>query len=379
MDLSTPAGLEALARDTAELLGAQRAEQGSTPGRARIVYADGRALELAPNRPLTKITISAVLPELAAAQGLTVEPITVTAEPRPGPGETQDEATARHTADHIRRRLLPYQHGALFWLSPAVGRARTALSALPDRPAEQWALTDIPVPHPRRQDQRCAITWWHTPAGESRAAAPFLADMLRRAGLVTTEPHGSGQVFFAEPPAEAPAARIHVAPAAGQDGWDLVDQITGTTVRTYDDAEWARGIAESANREYEAARRTGTVSLDLPGLSSELIDKDEYRRLAVELATSGHMPYGLPDVDYTQTPGFLILGGSAPGVASVTRLLEPWGSRRPGDRTDAPAHAAEHFDRDLKAYARALEAPGRTVAITDQAVRVTFDPALPIT
>ncbi|MEU0949866.1 hypothetical protein ABZ379_45500 [Streptomyces canus] len=374
MDLSTAAGLEALARDTAALLGAQRAEQGNTPGRARIVYADGRALELAPNRPHTKITVSAVLPEQAAAQGLAVEPITLTAQPRPGPGETQDEATARHTADHIRRRLLPYQHGALFWLSPAVGRARTALSALPDRPAERWAITDVPVPRPQKQDQRCAIAWWHTPTGESRAVAPFIADMLRRAGLVTTEPHGSGHVFFAEPPAEQPDARIHVTPAA-QDGWDLVDQLTGATVRTYDDAEWAQGIAEGANREYEAARRAGTVSLDLPGLWFELIDKDEFRSLAVELATSGHMPYGLLDVDYTQTPGFLIFGGSEPGVARVARLLEPWGSLRPGDRLEAPAHEAERFDRDLEAYARVLEAPGRTVSIAEHAVRVTFDPA----
>ncbi|WP_406436461.1 hypothetical protein OHB14_62340 [Streptomyces sp. NBC_01613] len=378
MDLSTPAGLESLARDVAEQLGAQHTEQDGTPDRVRIIYADGRTLELAPNRPRTRITITAVLPEQAAAQDLTIEPITVTSHPRPRPSETQDKATARHTADHIRRRLLPQQAAALSWLSATVERARTALSALPDRPGERWAVADLPAPHPRSLDQRCPIAWWHTPVGESRAVAPFLADLLRRAGLVTTEPHGCGYVFFAEAPTEYPDARFHVAPAPGRAGWDLVDQLTGAPVHTYDDAEWAEGVAESANREDEAARHAGVPSLDLPGLWSHLIDKDQFRALAVELATAGHMPYGLADVDYTQTPGFLILEpGGEPEVARVARLLEPWGSIRPGDRREAPAQEVERFDKDLEAYARALAAPGRTVTITADGVRVAFDPVTP--
>jgi len=51
MDLSTPAALASLARDVAVLLGAERIEQDGTPDRARIVYADGRTLALALNRP----------------------------------------------------------------------------------------------------------------------------------------------------------------------------------------------------------------------------------------------------------------------------------------------------------------------------------------
>ncbi|MEU6653396.1 hypothetical protein ABZ904_29165 [Streptomyces sp. NPDC046900] len=203
----------------------------------RITYADGRTLELTPNRPRTRITITAVLPEQATTDDPTVEPITVTAQPRPRPGETQDKATARHAADHIRRRLLPQQTATMSRLPATVDRARTALSALPDRPDERWAVTDLPVPHPRGLADRCPIARWHTPSGASRAVAPFLADILRRAGLVTTEPHGSAHVFFADPPIEQPDARFTVAPAPGRAGWDLVDQFTGASVHTYDDAE----------------------------------------------------------------------------------------------------------------------------------------------
>jgi hypothetical protein len=207
MDLSTTTGLESLARAIAERIGAEHAETDGTPDRVRIVYADGRALDLVPNRPRTRITITAALPEEAADRGLSIEPITVTAQPHPRPGETQAQAqaTARHTASHIWRRLVPQHAAALSHLSAAVEQARTALaSALPDRPGEQWAIADLPVPHPHGENRRCPIAWWHTPAGESRAVTPFLADILRRAGLVTTEPYGSAHVFFAQAPAERP-------------------------------------------------------------------------------------------------------------------------------------------------------------------------------
>ncbi|MFI7406912.1 hypothetical protein ACIBW9_41730 [Streptomyces sp. NPDC049541] len=376
MDLSTPAGLETLARDVAELLGAHRTEQDGAPDRVRIIFADGRTLELVPNRPRTRITITAVLPAEAAAQDLAIEPITVTALPRPRPSETQDKATARHTADHIRRRLLPQQTAVASRLSATVERARTALSALPDRPEQRWAVSDLPVPHPLGLDRWCHIAWWHTPAGESRAVASFLADLLRRAGLATTEPHGSAHVFFADPPAQQPDARFHVAPASRRDGWDLVDQFTGAVVRTYDDAQWAQRIAESASSEDEAARRAGTPSADLPGLSDDLIEVEQVRALAVELAMAGHMPYGLVDVDYTQTPGFFIYPGPQPSMVRVARLLEPWGAIRPGARFEAPKHEVERYDTELEAYARLLNGPGQTVAVQLDGIQVTFsDPS----
>ena len=377
MDLSTATGLASLAHAVAEHLGAARVEPDGTPDRVRIVYTDGCALELVPNRPRTRLTITAVLPDEAAAHDLAVEPITVTAQPHPRSDETQDKATARHTADHIRRRLLPQQTAALSRLSPTVELARTALaSALPDRPGERWALADLPVPHAHGTDQRCPIAWWHTSLGESRAVAPFLADILRRAGLVTTEPYGSGHVFFAEAHTERPEARFHVAPASGSAGWDVVDQLTGASLHTYTDAERAQGIAESGNREDDATHLAGVASTDLPGLWPDLIERDQFRALAVELATSGHMPYGLSDVDYTRTPGFLILEpGGKPGVARVARLLEPWGAVRPGARREATAQEGELFDKDLEDYARVLEAPGRTVDVMEDGVRVTFDPA----
>ncbi|MGW7719804.1 hypothetical protein ACWGKK_36675 [Streptomyces chartreusis] len=379
MDLSTPAGLEALARDVAGLLGARRTEQDATRDRVRIIYADGRTLELAPNRPRTRITISAVLPDEAAAQELAVESIAVTTRPRLRASETQEQATARHMADHIRRRITPELTAVHSMLSPAVRRARAALATLPRRPGgEQWVIADVPVIRPDGLDQPCPIVWWHTPAGASRAVAPFLADMLRRAGLVTTEPHGEAHVFFAEPPAELPAERFHIVPASEGGGCSLVDQFTGACVRTYTDAEWAEGIAESANRADETARRSGACSLDLPGLSEKLIDNAQFRFLALELATAGHMPYGLTDVDYTQTPGFLVLGASGKSdMARVARLLDPWGAVRPGERLEAPAQEDERFSKDLEAYAQALSGPGRTVTTAADGVWVAFDPTSP--
>ncbi|MFD9654929.1 hypothetical protein [Streptomyces mirabilis] len=126
MELSTPAGLESLTRSVAEQLCADRIEQDGDTGRVRVVYADGRALELVPNRPRTRITVTAVLPEQATAHGIEVKAITVTALPRPRPSETQAKATARHTADHIRQRLLPAHTAALAEL-----RERTAPRSSP--------------------------------------------------------------------------------------------------------------------------------------------------------------------------------------------------------------------------------------------------------
>ncbi|MGW2556425.1 hypothetical protein [Streptomyces sp. NPDC001635] len=372
MDLSTPAGLESFARDVAEHLGAQRTAQDGAPDRVRIICADGRTLELSPNRPRTRITITAVLTGQVSTDA-TVKPITVTARPRPRPSETQDKATARHTAEHIRRRLLPQQAAALPQL-PIVDRARTALSALPDRPDEWEAVADLPVPHPRGLADWCPVATWRTPRGASRAVAPFLADILRRAGLVTTEPHGSAHVFFADPPAGQPSARFTVAPAPRRTGWDLVDQFTGASVRTYEDAEWAQGIADSASSEHEAAQRAGTPSLDLPGLSTDLIESEHVRTLAVELAMAGHMPYGLTDVDYTQTAGFFIYPGPHAGAVRVARLLEPWGSIRPAARFEAPETEVERYDRDTEAYARLLCGPGRTVTVHSDGIQVTFEP-----
>lgn len=349
MELSTPAGLESLARSVAEQVGADRTEKDGDTGRVRIVYADGRALELTLNRPRTRITVTAVLPEQATAHGIEVKAITVTALPRPRPSESQAKATSRHTADHIRQRLLPAHTAALVELrertapQPAtLERADAALAGLLDRPRGGVAISEQPVRRPLGLTARCAVAWWHTLDGPSRAVAPFMADVLRRAGLATTEPHGSGYVFFAEPPARQADTRFRIAPAAGGAGWDLVDEFTGACVRTYDDREWAQGIAESANGEEDAARRAAVASMDLPGLSADLIEDEQFRALAVELATAGHMPYGLADVDYTQTPGFHIYPSAEPGRAKVARLLEPWGrsgpvpaSRRPNAKSSA--------------------------------------------
>ncbi|MFC8520490.1 hypothetical protein [Streptomyces sp. NPDC057257] len=379
MELSTPAGLQLLARAVAEQLGADRTEKDGDTSRVRIVYADGRALELVPNRPRTRITVTAVLPEQAAAHGIEVTPITVTAQPRPRPSETQAKATARHTAGHIRQRLLPALTAALAELreltapQPAtLQRADAALSGFLDRPRGAVAISEQPVRRPLGLTARCAVAWWHTLDGPSRAVAPFLADVLRRAQLATTEPHGSGYVFFAEPPAGQPGARFRIVSAARGEGWDLVDEFTGVRVRTYDDQEWAQGIAESANSEADAARRAAVASLSLPGLSEDLIEEEQWRALAVELATAGHMPYGLGDVDYTQMPGFHIYPSAEPGTAKVARLLEPWGAIRPGARLKAPEREVERYDKDMEAYARLLTSPGRTVAVRQDGIQVRF-------
>ncbi|MER5200053.1 hypothetical protein ACWD3J_41905 [Streptomyces sp. NPDC002755] len=386
MELSTPAGLEALARAVAEQLGADHTEQDGDSGRVRVVYADGRALELTPDRPRTRITVTAVLPEQATAHGIEVKAITVTALPRPRPSESQAKATARHTASHIRQRLLPAHTAALAELRERTApqaatfqRAESALAGFLDRPRGGVAISEQPVRRPLGLTARCAVAWWHTLDGPSRAVAPFMGDALRRAGLATTEPHGSGYVFFAEPPAELSGTRFRIAHAAGGAGWDLVDGFTGACVRTYDDREWAQGVAESANGEEDAARRAVVASMDLPGLSADLIEDQQFRALAVELAAAGHMPYGLADVDYTQTPGFHIYPSAEPGRAKVARLLEPWGAIRPGARFEAPEREVERYDEDMEAYARLLARPGRVVAVMLDGIQVTYNdpPARP--
>lgn len=346
----------------------------------RFIYADGRALELAPNRPRTQITVTAVLPEQATAHGVEVKAITVTALPRPRTSESQAKATARHTAAHISQWLLPTHAAALAELrertAPQVvtfQRADAALAGFLDRLRGGVAISEQPVRRRLGLTARCAVAWWHTLDGPSRAVAPFIADALRRAGLATTEPHGSGYVFFAEPPAEQSDTRFRIAPSAGGAGWDLIDECTGACVRTYDDREWAQGIAESANGEEDAARRAQVASMDLPGLSADLIEDEQFRTLAVELATAGHMPYGLTDVDYTQTPGFHIYPSAEPGRAKVARLLEPWGAIRPGARFEAPEREVERYDKDMEAYARLLARPGRTVAVMVDGIQVTYN------
>ncbi|WP_369228758.1 hypothetical protein AB5J56_00035 [Streptomyces sp. R21] len=380
MDLSTPAGLESLARAVAEQLGADRTEQDSDSGRMRIIYADGRALEFALNRHRTRITVTAVLPEQAAVHGIGVKPITISTLPQPRPTEARATAAARHTVGHIRRRLLPAHTAALAQLrehtapQPAtLQRADTALAGFLDRPQGAVAISEQPVRRPLGWSDRCAVAWWHTLDGPSRAVAPFLADTLRRAGLATTEPHGSGYVFFAEPPAEPSDTRFRIAPATGGEEWDLVDEFTGACARTYGDREWALAIADGANREEDAARRAKVVSMNLPGMSHDLIEEERFRALAVELATAGHMPYGLSDVDYTQTPGFHIFPSPQPGAAKVARLLEPWGSIRPGARLEAPDREVERHDKDMETYARLLTKPGRTVAVRTDGIHVTHN------
>ncbi|WP_419664781.1 hypothetical protein [Streptomyces sp. 2-1] len=380
MELSAPAGLESLARAVAKQLGADNAEKDGDLGRVRIVYADGRTLELVPNRPRTRITVTAVLPEQAAAHGIEVKPITVTAQPRPHPSETQARAAARHTADHIRRRLLPAHTDALAQLrehtAPQLAtlqRADAALAGFLDHPQGGVAIADQTMRRPLGLTARCAVAWWHTLDGPSRAVAPFLADALRRAQLATTEPHGSGYVFFAEPPAEQSGTRFRIAPAAGGEGWDLVDEFTGACVRTYDDQEWAQQIADSANGEEDTARSVAVASMDLAGMSADLIEDERFRALAVELATAGHMPYGLDDVDYAQTAGFHIYPYPAPGTAKVARLLEPWGAIRTGARFEAPEREVERYDADLEAYAQLLNRPNRRVTVTGDGVHVQLD------
>ncbi|MEV5850380.1 hypothetical protein AB0M32_51345 [Streptomyces sp. NPDC051985] len=380
MEPTTPEDLELLARTVAEQLGANRAEKDGDTGRVRIIYADGRALELTANRTRTRITVTAVLPEQAAAHGIEVKPITVAAQPRPRPSETPAKAAARHTAEHIRRRLLPAHTTALAELravtapQPAtLQRAEAAVSAFPGQPQGPVTISVAPVHRTLGLTTMCGIASWRGIYGPSRAVAPFLADALRRAGLATSEQYNSSYVFFAEPPAGQPGTRFRIAPALPwKEGWDIVDEFTGVRLRTYSDQEWAQGIADSANNEADAARHAAVASLELPGLSEDLVEEEEWRSVAVKLAAAGHMPYGLVDVDYTQTPGFHIYPSAGVRTARVARLLEPWGVIRPGARPEVPEYEVERYDEDMKDYARLLTAPGRTVAVRPDGIEVTL-------
>lgn len=174
MELSTPAGLESLARSVAEQLGADRAEKDGDTGRVRIVYADGHALELVPNRPRTRITVTAILPEQAAAHGIEVKTITVTALPRPRPSQNQAKATARHTADHIRQRLLPAHSAALTELRERTAhqvatlqRADAALAGFLDRPRGGVAISEQLVRRPLGWTVRAP-----SPGGTRRSTGP---------------------------------------------------------------------------------------------------------------------------------------------------------------------------------------------------------------
>ncbi|GGP80877.1 hypothetical protein [Streptomyces melanogenes] len=259
--------------------------------------------------------------------------------------------------------------------SPAttLQRANAALSTFPDhRPHGGVTVFERQVAHPVGAGARCAVASWWTPGGSSRAVAPFIADALRRAGLVTTEPHGSSEVYFApQPPADQISMRFRLAPAVIGGGWGLVDQFTGACVHTYGDPQWAKSVAEGAEREADAARQAAVASLELPGLAEDLIEDEQFRALAVELSVAGLMPYGLPDIDYTRTPGFQIYRSA--GTAKVARVLEPWGSVRPGARFDAPGYEAERYDRDMEAYAQLLGRPGRAVTVEPDGLRVQLD------
>ncbi|MFE6020775.1 hypothetical protein ACFQ6O_29885 [Streptomyces sp. NPDC056441] len=74
MELSAPAGLEFLAREVARRLGAHHVVHDGGVGRVRIVYADGRGMELTHNRSWTRITVTAVLPGHALVHGSEVRP-----------------------------------------------------------------------------------------------------------------------------------------------------------------------------------------------------------------------------------------------------------------------------------------------------------------
>ncbi|WP_415940228.1 hypothetical protein [Streptomyces sp. 039-1] len=106
MDLTTPAGLASIARDVAELLQAERAEPGDGPDRQRVIYADGRILELVFNRPpSTHVTITPVLPDSARRQGIEVPPITVYLPTRSRQGDPAVQTPAQILGDQIHERV----------------------------------------------------------------------------------------------------------------------------------------------------------------------------------------------------------------------------------------------------------------------------------
>ncbi|GAA2470912.1 hypothetical protein ACFPFX_32855 [Streptomyces mauvecolor] len=397
MSLLNPSELAAFAYQVAPLLGTQcRAlPDDSRDDAVRIVDDEGRALllyqeEAKPQR----LFVTVRLPEAAEAAGFTVRPVTVAAG-----------CTPAHAAAHIRRRLLPAHARVLaaFHALPtgpadvpedrgadvgeadsppspsAVQRATAALTAV--APAcdagscDGWVIGE----RPSRRRSLPAV-WWQTArsagateqAGNGELAmAPFLADALRRAGLVTTEPRHGRWVFFAAPP-QAPDGPRYTAEASPERraSWDVMDRHTGAKVRGSGDQEHAAYFAESLNTEHDVRQKLHVASLELPGIQAGAEEEMRLRVVAVALARRGFAPYGLDAVDHADVPGFLVVSCSnTPGQVAVHRVLDPWGSTRP-EPGNAGAGTARRFDRDLAAYARCLNGPGRRAAVDGEHVRV---------
>ncbi|WP_030184190.1 hypothetical protein [Streptomyces sp. NRRL S-813] len=145
-------------------------------------------------------------------------------------------------------------------------------------------------------------------------------------------------------------------------------------MRTYDDREWGQGIAESANSEADAARRAAVASLDLPGLSADLIENEQFRFLAAELATAGHSPAAWTT---STTPRRRDSTSTPTGSRVGPRWSGCWnpGAIRPGARFEAPEREVERYDKGIEAYAQRLTRPGRTVAVTLDDIQVTYNDA----
>ncbi|MFD9824292.1 hypothetical protein [Streptomyces violascens] len=395
MSMLNRSELASFACQVAPLLGTQcRAlPDDGRDGAVRIVDDEGRALVLYQEEAKPqRLSVTVRLPEAAEAAGLTVRPVTVAAG-----------CTPAHAAAHIRRRLLPAHARVLaaFQALPtgsadvsgdqgadageadsppaAVQRAAAALTAV--APAcdasdcDGWVIGE----RPSRRRSLPAV-WWQTArsagateqAGNGgQAMAPFLADALRRAGLVTTEPRHGRWVFFAAPPQaqDEPRYTVEASPER-RASWDVMDRHTGAKVRGSGDQERAAYFAESLNTEHEVRQELRVASLELPGIQAGAEEEMRLRVVAVALARHGLAPYGLDAVDHADVPGFLVVGCSnTPGQVAVHRVLDPWGSGRP-EPCNAGAGSAGRFDRDLAAYARCLNGPGRRAIVDGEHVRV---------
>ncbi|MFE9881923.1 hypothetical protein [Streptomyces sp. NPDC005784] len=349
--------------DLTALLGADRAAHG------RIVFAGGRALEVTAHRNRT----AAALPEQFIAH---VRPVKLSG---PRDGRSQAHEQLRHVSADLGQRFVAALVSLSLCTAPVsavVEQARTALSGFPTRTQQlgSWVIgTQV-----SRGRRRLAV-WWRTPDGPVRAVAPYLADALRRAGLATTEPDNSAYVYITLglSAGSDTATRFRVAPGQERRHWDMYDTATGATVRTYRDAEWARGAAESESRSAAAAQQAAVASWELPGIETGQVDNAQVRELAVALALGGHMPYGLTDVDYSQAAGFLIfVSPGEPAVASVVRIMEPGGAMRPKFRAGEPSVEREEFDQDLAAYARLLRGLGRQTTLTPVSVHTDLPSSL---